>query len=221
MPLLQVALDLWDKEKAKDLAHRLSPFVDIIEVGTPLLLAFGLSVVEEVRAVAGKKPLFVDAKIVDAGKEEAKAVFQSGGDIVSVLWGASFPTLVGVKEAAEEYGKKWMVDTVDLVPGGEERTDLVARLQPDLVGLHLSRDVVSQEESPWSSVDFSPFLERGLSLALAGGITLEVLPRLLVEIHPQVVVVGSAITLSPHPEKKAEAFGRILHEFSGESSSSS
>ncbi|MGQ9622347.1 MAG: orotidine 5'-phosphate decarboxylase / HUMPS family protein [Candidatus Caldatribacteriaceae bacterium] len=221
MPLFQVALDLWDREKAKDLACRLSPFVDIVEVGTPLLLAFGLSVVEEIRTVLREKLLFVDAKIVDAGREEAEAVFKRGGDVVSVLWGASFPTLRGVREVAEKYGKKWMVDTVDLFPGGEKRIDLVAELQPDFVGLHLSHDVASQEKSSWSFVDFSPFLERSLPLALAGGITLEVLPRLLRELCPQVVVVGSAITSSPHPEEEAEAFRRVLHGFSGESLSGS
>ena len=48
---------------------------------------------------------------------------------------------------------------------------------------------------------------------VAGGISLSSLPRIIKEISPSVVVVGSAITNSPHPEEMAKEIREIIDEF--------
>jgi orotidine-5'-phosphate decarboxylase len=45
MTKLQVAIDLLTTEAALELAHKVAPYVDIIELGTPLIKSEGLSVV--------------------------------------------------------------------------------------------------------------------------------------------------------------------------------
>ncbi|MBC7217672.1 MAG: orotidine 5'-phosphate decarboxylase [Candidatus Caldatribacterium sp.] len=217
MPLFQVALDLWEREKALTLAQRLLPYVDILEVGTPLLLSCGLFFVESLRKVAGKKLIFVDAKIVDAGEEEARAVFERGGDIVSVLGGASRTTLEGVKRAAQAFGKRWAVDTIDLLPNALN-VPLLEELKPDFLGLHVPHDVVFGDPKAWERVTFPLSFLRKFPLLVAGGITPEVLPLLLETFRPEVVVVGSAVTKSPFPEKVAERVRRILDAFPGKDS---
>lgn len=218
MPLLQIALDLWEENEACELARRLAPYADILEIGTPLLLSFGLPIVSKIREIVGEKPLFVDAKIVDAGEKEAEAVFQSGGDIVSVLGGASLPTLEGVKKAVEKWGKRWVVDTIDLPPDSWEKIVSLVELQPDFVGFHLPHDVACRVEKAWQKTHFLSHFVESLPLLVAGGITPEILPEVLKLFRPRVVVVGSAITASPFPERATETVRRILDEFSRESS---
>uniref|UniRef100_A0A7V4DGX4 Orotidine 5'-phosphate decarboxylase domain-containing protein n=1 Tax=Candidatus Caldatribacterium californiense TaxID=1454726 RepID=A0A7V4DGX4_9BACT len=218
MPLLQIALDLWEEHEALELARRLAPCADILEVGTTLLLACGLGIVRRLRdLLGGRVLLFVDAKIVDAGEEEAEAVFRHGADIVSVLGGASRPTLEGVRKVASRWGKRWMVDTIDLPLGFLEKATLLRELRPDFVGLHLPHDVAREDERAWQEVEFSSFPWRDFPLLVAGGITPWNLPGILAFFHPEVVVVGSAITRSPHPEEVARTMRRILDEYSGES----
>lgn len=214
MPLLQVALDLWSGDEALALAACLLPYVDIVEVGTPLLLACGLPFVERLREVVGEKLLFVDAKIVDAGEEEAQAVFARGGDIVSVLGGAAPVTLEGVQRAAKRYGKKWVVDTIDLVPASPN-VQLLEVLQPDFLALHVPHDVAREGHEAWESIPFALEFLRRMPLLVAGGITLHTLPRVLEVLHPEVVVIGGAITKSPFPERVAESVRRMLDDFAG------
>lgn len=218
MPLLQIALDLWEEHEALELACRLASCADILEVGTTLLLACGLRIVQRLRDLLGDRVLiFVDAKIVDAGEEEAEAVFRHGADIVSVLGGASRPTLEGVRKVARRWGKRWMVDTIDLPLDFLEKATLLRELRPDLVGLHLPHDVIREEERAWQNVEFSSFPWQDFPLLVAGGITPRTLPRILALFHPEVVVVGSAITRSSHPEEVARTMRRMLDECSGES----
>lgn len=215
MPLLQVALDLWDGDVAFALAQRLLPYVDVLEVGTPLLLACGLPFVERLREITREKLLFVDAKIVDAGEEEAKEIFERGGDMVSVLGGAAPRTLEGVKKAAQSLGKRWVVDTIDLSPTSPN-VPLLEELRPDFLGLHVAHDVILGDQGAWESIAFPlPFL-RKFPLLVAGGITPDVLPRVLEVFRPEIVVVGSAVTKSPSPEEVAERIRRILDAFSRE-----
>ncbi len=48
-PRFQLALDIVTREKAKQLVSSLLDYVDIIEVGTPLILRYGLSIVTEIK----------------------------------------------------------------------------------------------------------------------------------------------------------------------------
>lgn len=212
MPLFQVALDLWDENEAFELVRRLEDYVDILEVGTPLLLSCGLSFVERLRKVTSK-PLFVDAKIVDAGEEEAQRVFEKGADIVSVLGGASRVTLEGVQRVAQRLGKRWVVDTIDLLPTSPN-VALLEVMRPDFLALHVPHDVVFASQAAWEHMPFPEKILRNLPLMVAGGLTPEILPRVLERFRPAVVVVGSALTRSPFPEKVAQAVRRVLDAFS-------
>lgn len=217
MSLFQVALDLWSGDEALGLVRRLLPYVDIVEVGTPLLLACGLPFVGRLREEIREKLLFVDAKIVDAGEEEAEVIFAWGGDMVSVLGGASPVTLEGVRKAAERYGKKWVVDTIDLIPTSQNLT-LLEALRPDFLALHMPHDVVAQDHRIWENVPFPFEFLRKMPLLVAGGLTVDALPLVLEVFHPRIVVIGSAITKDPFPEKVAENVRRVLDAFAGEDS---
>ena len=96
---LQVAMDLLTVEDALSLAGKVAEYVDIIELGTPLIKAAGLSAVTAVKAAHPDKIVFADMKTMDAGELEAEIAFKAGADLVSVLGSADDSTIVGAIKA--------------------------------------------------------------------------------------------------------------------------
>ena len=114
--LFQIALDILTKEEVKDLlTPELLATVDIVEVGTPLIVRYGLSIVEQIKNWTNReKILFADTKIVDAGHWETNEAISAGADLVSVLAGASSYTLEEVRDTAHSNQIKMVVDIIDL-----------------------------------------------------------------------------------------------------------
>jgi len=64
---LQVALDLFSSGEAFEVLDDVAPYVDIIELGTPLIVAEGARVVSEVKKRYPEKVVFADIKVMDGG----------------------------------------------------------------------------------------------------------------------------------------------------------
>lgn len=210
--LLQLALDTLSLEEAKGLARDLARDVDIIEVGTPLLLRYGLRAVEEIKEVTGGKHIFADAKIVDAGRYETAMVLRHGADMVSVLAGASFSTLMEAREVCTAERAKLVVDTIDLATPSAEKMEELRAVRPDYLALHLSSDRVRAGQSWEEAMRHSPFLLEPFAFMVAGGLRRESLPRILAVLRPHIVVVGSAVTASENPGEEIRRFREVLHE---------
>ena len=102
---LQVAMDLLTVEDALELAAKVAEYVDIIELGTPLIKAAGLSAVTAIKNAHPDKIVFADMKTMDAGELEADIAFKAGADLVSVLGSADDSTIAGAVKAARAHGK--------------------------------------------------------------------------------------------------------------------
>ena len=72
MTKLQVAIDLLKTEDAIALATKVAPYIDIIELGTPLIKSEGLSVITAMKEAFPDKKVFADFKTADAGALEAE-----------------------------------------------------------------------------------------------------------------------------------------------------
>ncbi|MCY7288092.1 MAG: orotidine 5'-phosphate decarboxylase, partial [Cryobacterium sp.] len=59
---LQVAMDVLTTDAALELAAKVAPYVDIIELGTPLIKAEGLRAVTAIKAAHPDKTVFADLK---------------------------------------------------------------------------------------------------------------------------------------------------------------
>ncbi len=214
---LQIALDCMGQEEARELAVLLKDEADIIEVGTPLLLRYGLRVVTEIKALLPEKPIFADAKIVDAGRFETEEVAKSGADMVSVLAGASFHTLQEAQFVCKEYGLQLVVDTIDSRRPSGEKVEELQSIQPDFVVLHLPSDLAKTGKNLATEFLGSPWCSQSFSFMVAGGIHRDALPSILALLRPAIVVVGSAITLAPSPKREAQYFREVIHGFAKQS----
>lgn len=102
---LQLALDDVTLEAALALAESARPYVDILEVGTPLVIREGMHAVRALAEAFPEKEILADLKVMDAGEYEAGIAFEAGADYCTVLGCTDLITISGCLKAAQAYGR--------------------------------------------------------------------------------------------------------------------
>ena len=74
---LQVALDFFKLEDAIALMCKIHPFVDIAEIGTPLVLSEGFRAVSVMKAMYPHIDILADMKLMDGGEPIASHAFDA------------------------------------------------------------------------------------------------------------------------------------------------
>ena len=204
MPVLQIALDLTDLDRAINIAERICGSLTqkvLIEAGTPLIKSAGMEAVRRLAGICADKEIVADLKIVDAAEVEASLAFEAGADYVTVLALAGRDTITGVIETAREYGGRTIVDLIHVERPLDTVTE-IARLRPDVICFHVGIDVQRCRgvsiESLIHEIKIAKDLVKGTKVAAAGGVTPEIARR-LVEAGVDIVVVGGYITSAENP----------------------
>ncbi|WP_078411584.1 orotidine 5'-phosphate decarboxylase / HUMPS family protein [Priestia abyssalis] len=70
---LQLALDLVNIPEAKALVKEVEEYIDIVEVGTPVVIDEGLKAVKEIKEAFPNLTVLADLKIMDAAGYEVMA----------------------------------------------------------------------------------------------------------------------------------------------------
>ncbi len=203
---LQLALD-GNLDSSLKVLQAVRPYIDIAELGTPLIYREGIAVAKRVRAMFPDLMILADFKIMDAGEEEAAIAFEAGCDLVTVLGVTQDATMRGALESARRYGKQIVVDLMG-VPDLRTRVPALQSMGCHYLAIHLAHDL--QSAAGASPVDHLQQLRQQLpsaELAVAGGIGPAILDAVL-QLHPAIVIVGSAITGAYDPA----AVARTIHE---------
>jgi 3-hexulose-6-phosphate synthase len=197
---LQLALDLVDIIKAKVILDEVHDLIDIVEIGTPLIIREGVKAIAEIKQAYPSLEVLADVKIMDGGDYEAKLAYEAGADIVTVLGAAMDATIQKATRTAREYQKQVMVDMI-AVENLEQRALQVDNIGVDYICVHTASDVQDQGENPLEELRRLHHILRKSKAAVAGGISAETLPHIL-PYQPEIVIVGSAIT-TKHDKRKA------------------
>lgn len=113
-PIVQISLDLTDLDEAIDTASlALRAGVDWLEAGTPLVLAYGLEAVKELRKAFAYTPIVADLKIMDGGYLETEMAAKAGATHVVVMAQAHIETIKCVVKAGSDFGIKVMGDNLN------------------------------------------------------------------------------------------------------------
>jgi len=80
---LQVAFDIQHSDEVLKLVEVNGDLIDIVEIGTPLIIKEGLKSVQKIKKEYPNQTVLADLKIMDAGLLEAQIGFDAGADIVS------------------------------------------------------------------------------------------------------------------------------------------
>src|SRR5262245_8379713 len=107
---LQTAFDFIDLGRSLEIAERVAPYSEWLEVGTSLIKSEGIRAVREFKARFGRNVIVADMKVLDAGEREARLACDNGADIVVVEAGASDGTIEAVKKVAGAAGARIMYD---------------------------------------------------------------------------------------------------------------
>lgn len=109
---LQLALDDITLEDALSLVRTVRDYIDIIEIGTPFVIEYGMEAVRVMKKEFPEKEILADLKIMDAGDYEAEEALKAGADYVTVLGVTDILTVKGCIDAANRYGKQVVVDMI-------------------------------------------------------------------------------------------------------------
>lgn len=204
-PRIQLALDF---PGALACVQAVRPWVDLVEVGTPLLKRFGLSIVSTVRELAAGLPVLADSKTVDGGAQECAMLTDAGADLITVLACASAATFEAADTVARRYGTQIVADAI---ASPDPRPALIRDYPASVSGvaLHVSFDTRAAGVGHTTDLFAHDLPKPGRDLVVAGGIDMETLSSVL-RLRPQVLVVGRAITTAPNPAAAARAIAEAV-----------
>ena len=198
---LQVAMDVLTTEAALELAGQVAEFVDIIELGTPLVKSEGLSAITAVKEAHPDKIVFADLKTMDAGELEADIAFKAGADLVTVLGAADDSTIAGAVKAAKAHNKGVVVDLIG-IEDKVARAKEVRALGAKFVEMHAGLD-----EQAKPGYDLNVLLNAGeearVPFSVAGGVNLSTIAAVQ-RSGADVAVAGGAIYGADDPAVAAK-----------------
>lgn len=203
MRKLQLALDVLTLENALTLTAAVRDHVEVIELGTPFLLEYGMEAVRRFRAAFPDKVILADTKIMDAGELEAMSAFRAGADLVTVLAVTDTATVKACVETAERLGKRVVADMI-CVPDLAQRARELEELGVHGIAVHTGVDQQAMGRTPLNDLKTLRAVARRAELFVAGGIRLDTI-RDYCEAGADVLIVGGAIAGAKDPVAEAVA----------------
>ena len=206
MPKIQLALDTLSAETALELAGLTCTYVDIIEAGTPLIKSVGIGIVSRLKVAFPDKLILADLKSSDVGAYEANMAFAAGADIVTTQGITTLATIAEVQQEANKWKRRAEVDMTG-VADPVKRTMEVKTLGVSLVLYHRSIDQEMTEGAQWDETacdTVRAMCAQGVDVAVAGGLKLDLLPR-LAGLPIYGMVIGRGITAHREPLSAVQA----------------
>src|ERR1043165_9271530 len=139
-PLVQLALDFPTVDEALRFAEiGVRAGVDILEAGTPLIVAEGASAIGKLARAFPDYPVLADYKTMDSGGKNVLLTQKQGGHYMTVCANATDETV----KAAIAAGKQTGIEVVTALIGVTDwaaRASVVARWGVDMLYLHYAAD---------------------------------------------------------------------------------
>jgi len=201
---LQISFDCIELEKALNVADSISKYADIIEVGTSLILEYGVKSVEKFRKKLPNSIILADTKIIDRGNTISELMFDHGADWITVMGGASKHVIHNVSNTAKIHNKSVMLDLLDSQSPGQSAME-AKNLGIDAVLIHRH-----------NNDDDLTFLDRwemvrgntDLPIFISTDIDKESIKKVIL-LNPNGIVIGKAITASSDPDQEALFFSKL------------
>lgn len=206
---LQIALDLVNIPEGIALVKEVEQYVDIVEIGTPVVINEGLRAVKEMKQAFPNLKVLADLKVMDAAGYEVMKASEAGADIVTILGAAEDMTIKGAVEEAKKQGKKILVDMI-AVKNLEQRAKEVDALGVDYICVHTGYDLQAVGQNSFEDLQTIKRVVKNAKTAVAGGIKLDTLPE-VVKAQPDLVIVGGGITGQADKKAAAAAMRQLIN----------
>jgi 3-hexulose-6-phosphate synthase len=204
---LQLALDFVELEEALALLEKVQCFVDIIEIGTPTIIRYGVEAVRRVKQSFPQKLVLADLKIMDAGEGEARLAFEAGADLVTVLAVAHDETILGAVRAAAKFRGQIMADLMSAFAPAR-RAQEVEQLGCNILCVHTATDAPETGGQAFQIVRLLRTQVSKAQIAVAGGIDIRSANGAC-ESGADILVVGGAILKAKDQREAARALHQV------------
>ena len=215
-PRLQVALDFEILDDALAISKEVAPFVDILEAGTPLIKSEGVRAIRALKDAYPDKLVCADLKTADAGYLEVRMYAKAKADIVTVLADAYNITIEEALRAAHEFHVEIMADLIMSREPSKRLADLIdinykgTKVHYSLV--HSGLDVQASRRAPLSELESVVHIRDHPRLAVAGGIRVADISKLLA--YPlDIIIVGGGITRAKNQSNAAEKIRKAIFKY--------
>ena len=199
---LQLAIDLLNKEEAAELANKVKDYVDIVEIGTPIVINEGLPSVQHLNDNVDGVKVLADLKIMDAADYEVSQAVKFGADIVTILGVAEDASIKAAVDEAHKHGKQLLVDMI-AVQDLEKRAKDLDDLGADYIAVHTGYDLQAEGQSPLESLRKVKSVISNSKVAVAGGIKPDTIKDIVAE-NPDLIIVGGGIANADDPVEAAK-----------------
>ena len=199
---LQLAIDLLNKEEAAELANKVKDYVDIVEIGTPIVINEGLPAVQHLDNNIDGVKVLADLKIMDAADYEVSQAVKFGADIVTILGVAEDASIKAAVDEAHKHGKQLLVDMI-AVQDLEKRAKDLDDLGADYIAVHTGYDLQAEGQSPLESLRKVKSVISNSKVAVAGGIKPDTIKDIVAE-NPDLIIVGGGIANADDPVEAAK-----------------
>ena len=191
MTRLQLALDDISLEEALGLLEQIHDYVDIIEVGTPFLIEYGVEAIRKIKKQFPGLYVLCDGKIMDAGAYEAEQMFAAGADCITVLALTDDSTIRACVETAKKHHGEVMVDMICVSDLGTRARE-VEELGAGIVAVHTGVDQQARGRTPLGDlIELKGSITKA-QVAVAGGISEKTIDAYMAQ-KPDIVIVGGDI----------------------------
>lgn len=199
---LQLAIDLLNKEDAAELANKVKDYVDIVEIGTPIVINEGLPAVQHLNDNVDGVKVLADLKIMDAADYEVSQAVKFGADVVTILGVAEDASIKAAVDEAHKHGKQLLVDMI-AVQDLEKRAKDLDDLGADYIAVHTGYDLQAEGQSPLESLRKVKSVISNSKVAVAGGIKPDTIKDIVSE-NPDLIIVGGGIANADDPVEAAK-----------------
>ena len=201
---LQLALDLVNIPEAIKVVKEVEEYIDIVEIGTPVVINEGLRAVKEVKGAFPNLKVLADLKIMDAAGYEVMKASEAGADIITILGAAEDMSIKGAVEEAKAQGKKILVDMIG-IKDIKSRAKELDELGVDYICVHTGYDLQAIGQNSFADLMTIKNVVKNAKTAIAGGIKLDTLPE-VVKLKPDLIIVGGGIA---NQDDKAAAAAKM------------
>ena len=192
---LQIAIDNASLETILDTVDQIADVIDIVEVGTPMIIKEGQGAVRLIKEKYPKLTVLSDSKIVDGGALECRYALEAGADIITVLALAADETISDVIQTAHKAGRKAMADLIG-IRNIRERAGELQHLGIDYISVHTAFDVQKLGRTPLGDLkELVQAVPAGMC-AVAGGVNMATIAD-YAALNPEIIIAGGALYNAP------------------------
>lgn len=208
---LQLALDDISLVDALVLGQKVRDYIDIFEVGSPLIIEEGLDAVREFKRYFPEKEILADTKIVDAGEYEAGLAFRAGADYCTVIGITDELTISECLKAADQHQhhKSVFVDTINITDI-DKRIPHLEKLGVDHFSVHVGVDQQAVGKTPLNTLKAVQKVSTGSTISVAGGINVDTVEQCS-SLGADIIIVGGGINHAKDPVAAAKALSDKIH----------